>query len=161
MRMDDPNPGEQQKEKALSRHAAHEFYPWWPPLRKGTEEDVDRSLRHNTGPMCNCRGTLLSVKTRRKCQDSWPYRKRQELVKKWFGRESPLTVLSEGKPKPGLVKQLLTLIARLRIILSKAATRKTRICILLLTIAHSGNDQQTGIWGPAGWTSSLFSSAQH
>jgi hypothetical protein len=61
--------------------------------------------------MCNYRGTLLSVKTRRKCQNPWPYRKRQELVKRWFGRESPRTVLSEGKPKPGLVKQPLTLIA--------------------------------------------------
>ena len=39
----------------------------------------------------------------------------------------------------GLSSSYITLLAN---ILSKAATRKTRICIFLLTIAHPGKDQQ-------------------
>jgi len=55
--------------------------------------------------MFNNRGKLLSSsKPEESVQNSWPYGRRQELVKRWFGRESPLTELSEGKPKPGLVQ---------------------------------------------------------
>jgi len=63
--------------------------------------------------MFNNRGKLLSSsKPEESVQNSWPYGRRQELVKRWFGRESPLTELSEGKPKPGLVKQLHNLIGK-------------------------------------------------
>ncbi len=90
--------------------------------------------------MFNNRGKLLSSsKPEESAQNSWPYGRRQELVKRWFGRESPLTDLSEGKPKPGLVKQLHTLISKHII---KSGDEKDKNLYLPVNNSPSRKDQQ-------------------